>query len=286
MYKNSGLAEIVRNPSQTTVQYLNLWFKGSGAYGKAMTLLGWPVHKSDQPLFAWNKDDGLRVDLREEEKVLYSNTLLHYVKNQDDYQLAIDFKRIFSLKKIVGTIRVIWSQSKLLVNYQNTYDLGKSYVESIPLTTPENRKLLEDQLSDRVWPMVIATDYMSEFIYSALTNNLSKEQKSKLIAKLHEKTRLRDWYTKSILAWSEINEKNISEKEFLLNYGYASGDGYELTTPRYYELLKKPKPEIRDIEIEHMEVKSLEDLYVGLQYLRSEAKRRSLVWIASLREMI
>lgn len=286
MYKSSGLAEIVKDPSPITLEYLNEWFSGSGAFGKALSILGWPISSDNSPLLVWNIKDGLRMDLDVEEKVMYSKTIFHYVKKNDDYVLSVDFKKIFLPNKILGTLRAIWSQSKLLISHQRTYDLAKSYVELIPLDIPETKDEIEKIISEKMWPMIIAVDYMGEFVYSALTNNLSSIQKSELIQKLHARTSPNDWYTKSMLAWSQLHDKEMSEKEFLLNYGYASGNDYELTQPRYYELLKQPKPAVGEIKIENMKVDNLEDLYVGLQYLRSEAKRRSLVWIAALREVI
>jgi len=72
----------------------------------------------------------------------------------------------------------------------------------------------------------------------------------------------------------------------LPSYGFASGDDYELTKPRFYEILKLTKPEIKSVEVENMVINSLEDLYVGSQYLRSIAKLKSLIWISALRDYI
>ena len=127
---------------------------------------------------------------------------------------------------------------------------------------------------------------MGEFIYSVLVNKLDSNQKIELVNRLHPKISSRDWYTKAILAWNTLQDGKISEDVFLKEYGFAAGEDYELTRPRYYEVLKKPKPIIKKIEVENIKIKTLEYLYVGMQYLRSEAKRKSLVWISALRDIV
>lgn len=282
MDKSSGLAEIVKDPSPITIKYLNTWFTGSGAFGKALSLLDWPVTTDNSPLLIWDKMHGLRVDLKVEEIVMYSRTILRYYKVDDDYQLQIDYNKLLSLINIVGTIKAIWSQSKLLIDYQKTYDLAKSWVESIP--TASNN--IELDLENEVWPKVIAVDYVGEFVYSALTNKLNIETKAKLINKLHSRISPIDWYTKAILSWAKVNEGEMRKDNFVREYGFCAGDDYELTKPRYYEILKMPKPTIEIIKLESMKIMNLEDLYVGVQYLRSQAKRKSLVWISALRDLV
>mgnify|MGYP001385440134 CR=1 FL=1 len=286
MYKCSGLAEIVRDPSPTTMKYLRLWFRGDGAFGNALAMLDWPVVKDESSLLVWSKKDGLRVDLQIEERVMYSNTLLRYLKKDNEYQLTVDYKKLLSLRNILGTVQAIWSQSKLLVNYQKSYDLAKNYVESIPIEIASDLKDVEKMLEDKVWPKVIAVDYMGEFVYSAMTHNLNAKEKSKLIQKLHNRIGPEDWYTKAILAWSKVQDGKVQVEEFVDQYGFAAGDDYELTKPRFYELLNHPKPKLKKIDIEEMKVLTLEDLYVGLQCLRSQAKRRSLIWISALRDYV
>lgn len=286
MYRNDGLAEIVRDPSPKTLKYLTQWFTGEGAFGKGLSLLGWPVVKDNRPLLVWDKENGLRMDLAVEEKVMYSKTVFHYVKKDDDYVLAINLKSLLFPKKNLGTFKALWSQSKLLINYQKTYDNTKRLVEEIPITTPKDKEDLETTLASIVWPRVVAVDYTGEFLFSALSSNYAKDKKLELLNIIQDRNRDRDWYTQSVLAWSKYTEGKMSKEELAKDYGFAAGDEYEITQPRYYEIVKQPKPVVSELKIEEIQIKNLLDLVTGVQYLRSEAKRRSLIWIAALREVV
>lgn len=285
MYRSTDLAEIVTNPSPVTRKYLATWFTGSGSFGIALASLGWPVNRIDEPLLVWDKENGLRVDITVEEKIMYGRTLFHYVKRNNDYTLQIYLKKL-SLSRIANTIRTVWVQSKLLANPQHTYELAKSKVENIPLQSPEDLPAIEKKLKEVVWPNVITVDYIGEYVLSILTNKLSVEQKLTTLSTIQQKARPLDWYTQAMLSWSEYKEGKLSETDLLNNYGFVAGDDYELTRPRYYELLHKPKPEIGNYKIKNMKITNLEDLAVGMHYLRSEVKRRSLIWIAALRESL
>ncbi len=286
MYRNDGLAEIVRDPSPKTLGYLSQWFTGEGAFGKGLSLLGWPVVKDDRPLLVWDKENGLRIDLLVEEKVMYSKTVFHYVKKDDGFVLAVNLKSLLSPKKILGTFKALWSQSRLLTNYQKTYDETKRLVEEIPTTTPKDKADIENILASIVWPRVVAVDYTGEFLFSALSSNYSKYKKLEILNIIQDRNRDRDWYTQSVLAWSKYKEGKLSKEALAKDYGYAAGDEYEITQPRYYEIVKQPKPVVGELKIEEIQIKNLLDLVAGVQYLRSEAKRRSLIWIAALRESI
>lgn len=283
MYRRTDLAEIVSNPSPITLKYLAIWFSGSGSFGIALATLGWPVTQNNEPLLVWDREHGLRVDVEVEEKIMYVPTIFHYVHKNDNYSLQIDPKKL-SVSKIFNTIRAVWSQSKLLVNYQHTYDRAKFYVEHIPLQSSDSMRGVEETLTQLVWPNVIAVDYIGEYILSILTYNLSPEKKLDMLTTIQRKARPIDWYTQAMLSWNNYKEGRLSEHDLLTFYGYVAGDDYELTKPRYYELLKKPKPQIIHYDIRNMKVTNLEDLAVGMHYLRSEVKRKSLVWIAELRE--
>ncbi len=285
MYQSGGLAEIVRNPSKITKAYLDSWFTGNSSLGKALELLKWPVTKDTAALLAIYKGF-LHVDLSVEEKVLYSKTTLHYVKDESTYILKVNPVKLLSPRHLLGTARAIWSQTRLLVNFQNTYNTANRYVESIPLTIPQNKNEIEEILKENVWPYLIAVDYIGEFVYSALVDKLSEEQKSELLMRLHKKISPDDWFTKAILAWNDLQEKQISKEEFKPIYGFAAADEYELTNPRYYELLKIPKPHITKVEIEDRKITTLPDLYIGMQYLRSQGKLKSLIWISALRDAL
>jgi len=88
----------------------------------------------------------------------------------------------------------------------------------------------------------------------------------------------------------EMINKGMTKQQimdyFIDKYGFAAGNDYELTSPRYYEVLHAPKPKIKDIILEEMKITNLSDLYVGTQYLRSEAKHKSIIWISALRDEI
>lgn len=286
MYQTRGLAEIVRNPSDITIYYLDRWFTGASSFGKALTMLGWPITQDEMPLLVWNKKDGLRLDLKREEKVMYSKTVLHYVKVNNDYIIKIDPSKLISPKHIWYTTKAVWSQSKLLLNPQGTYDLAKKYVDTISLEIPKGKEAIELNIQNNVWPYVIAVDYIGEFVYSTLVNKLNENQKGIIISKLHKRIRSKDWYTQAILAWSNLQENHVPHDEFIKKYGFAANNEYELTCPRYYELLNAKKPQIKPIRLESIKVMNLEDLYVGTQYLRSQAKHKSLIWISALRDSL
>lgn len=285
MYRSTDLAEIVTNPSPITRKYLATWFTGNGSFGIALASLGWPVAKTEEPLLVWDKENGLRVDVRVEEKIMYGRTIFHYVQKNNNYSLQIHLKKL-SVSAIVNTLRTVWAQSKLLANPQHTYELAKSYVEDIPLQVPEDLPAIEKNLKAVVWANVIVVDYIGEYILSILTNKLSPEQKLLTLSSIQKKARPLDWYTHAMLSWSEYKEGKLSEIDLVNMYGYIAGDDYEITKPRYYELLHQPKPRIENYDVKKMKVTNLKELAVGMHYLRSEVKRRSLIWIAALRESL
>jgi len=286
MYSSRGLAEIVKNPSKITRKYLDIWFTGAGAFGTGLSMLGWPITKSCKPLLIWDQDNGLRVDLSTEEEVMYSSTIFKYLPKNSDYELGIDLKKLLSLRCLVGTIKALWSQSKLLINPQTSYDMAKKMIEEIPLHTPLQKNGVENGLASIVWPRVIAVDYMGEFLFSAWNHGVTDEIKVKRLQIIQERNRNRDWATKSFLAWSEYKNMGMSKQEYVKEFGYSSRNEYELTSPRDYEILGVQKPSIGELPIENMSIKNLEDLVTGIQYLRSEAKRRNLIWMAALRELV
>lgn len=285
MYRQTDLAEIVSNPSPITLKYLDIWFSGSRSFGAALTKLGWPITLNNEPLLVWSREHGLRVDVAVEEKIMYARTIFHYITKNNGHILTIDLKKL-SLINILNTMRAIWSQSRLLVNYQRTYNQAKSYVEQIPIEPPQDLQDVENGLKNLIWPNIIAVDYIGEYILSILTNNLSPKKKLEKLNNIQAKTRPIDWYTQAMLSWSDYKNGKLSEQDLLSLYGYVAGDDYELTRPRYYEFLKKPKPQNQNLDIKNMNIKSLEDLAMGMHYLRSEVKRRSLIWIAALRECL
>lgn len=285
MHRRTDLAEIVNNPSSTTIKYLNIWFSGAGSYGIALSKLGWPVSYNNEPMLVWDKKNGLRVDMTVEDKTMYANTIFRYVYKDNLYTLQIDPKRI-SFTRVYNTIRAVWSQSKLLVNNQRTFNMAKTCVESISLQPAENLHDIEEVLENIVWPNVIIVDYIGEYILSILTNNLSSEKALEKLNSIQNRARAFDWYTQAMLSWSNYKEGKLSEDDLVNTYGLVAGDVYELTKPRYYELINKPMPRIKDYSINDMQINNLEDLAVGMHYLRSEVKRRSLVWIAALRKCL
>jgi hypothetical protein len=286
MYRSSGLSEIVRDPSKITRHYLDVWFTAQGAFGKGLTLLGWPVSSHSSPLLVWDAEHGLRTDLKAEKIAMYSRTVLHYKKKNNEYVLGVDPQKVFFPRNIYGSLQALWSQSRWLIDYQRTYDQAKTWVEAMPLQPPNNQTVVEEKLAELVWPSVIAVDAMGEFLFTALTQNMTPEQKSLLLQNILQRNRQRDWSTQASLSWSNYQEGKLSSADMLKNYGLAAGDEYELTSPRYYELLQASMPVISELPIKAMKVQNLEDLVVGVQYLRSEAKHRNLIWIAALRESL
>lgn len=286
MYSQTGLAEIVRDPSPITLHYFNRWFSGAGSYGMAFERLGWPVNKVDIPLLTWSQEKGLLFDLQAEETVLYQKTILGYSKNGQEHSLTVDWRKVLSLSRWLGTLRSLWSQTTLLVNCQHTYDWTRHIVASMPINPSSDLPAIESTLLTKVWPSVIMVDYIGEFVFATLTHTLSQQEKLSLLGRVRIRTRTIDWYTQSMLAWSDYQDNNISKTKLLREYGYCAADPYELTSPRYYELLESKKPRLNIPALSTMKVNALEDLYVGLQYLRSEAKRRSLIWVDALRGQV
>lgn len=285
MYQKSGLAEIVTQPSEITFKYLKIWFRSNGSFGKGLDLLKVPYKKNDSSLLKI-VDGELVTDLDIEEEVLYSNTILGYKKDNGQYVLQIDKGKLISPLKIFGTLKFVWSQSKFLFNYQNTYDLARKIVDEIPLKIPKDKVAIEENLSDQVWPRIIAVDFLGEFVFHSLFDNKKEEEKAKLLSALHKKISPDDWYTKAILAWEDYKDKKMDKKVFIEKYSIAAGNDYELNRPRFFEIAKAKKPSAPDIKLKEMKIKSLEELYVGLQYLRSESKHKSLFWISALRDKL
>jgi hypothetical protein len=286
MYTIFGLAEIVRKPSPLTKKYLDIWFTGAGAFGSGLSKLGWPVVTDSTSLLVIDNDQNLKMDLKAEYKVMYSQTIFHYKKTDRDYSLVVDKKKLLSPRHLLGTLKALWSQSKLLVNPQKTFDDAKKLAESIPITPPNTLQEIEKGLEDTVWPNLVAVDYMGEFLYAAHTSNYSDKQKLDFLTKMQNANKDRDWYTKSMLAWGKYIDKEITAQQLCKDFGFAAGDAYELTKPRYFELAKQSKPLVTSLPIKDIKVQNEEDLVIAVQYLRSETKRRSLIWISALRDQL
>lgn len=297
-YYSGGFAELVSSPSILTYSFLADWFTGKGSLGKALKLLQMPYEEVNLHLLDL-RDNELVVNLTTEEKTLYLKTIFKY-KNQNDIHstpvLAVDFTKVINPICLINTIRIVLIQSKWIANPQTTVDIAQKLVNSIPDVRSDTAiQKLDELLRDKVWPIVIAIGFMSEF-YNQLLIKEAKENLAEINKHISNMIAKDDWFFRSIADQSEVKRNQMSFKEYIEKYGLRADKDYELIAPRWYEIQEVLKKRIENnsgnrvnenivLNIDK-KLNNVVDASVRLQLLRSESKRKALIHINQLREAI
>lgn len=297
-YYAGGLAEFTSNPTPLTYSFFIYWFTGRESLGKAMALLQLPYQNITLPILEM-VDLELVVNLQSEEKTLYEKTIFHYKEQQSLHHvptLTVSFPKLFSLINVINTIKITSVQTQWLVNPNTLIKKANSFLSEIPDGISDQSILsLDTKLKDVVWPRVIAIGLLNEFISQALQQDINKTPEiNNYIA---EKIAKHDWFFLSLNDQAKIKNREMSFDEYLKLYGARADNDYELSSPRWHEIPDLLKKRIKDSQIKNIQtntvlpriserLRQLVEASIKLHILRSEAKRKTLVFIDALRQTI
>lgn len=296
---SGGLAELIPSPSGLTYSYLKHWFTGNSSLGKAMKLLGLPYEKSDLSIFKLI-DGQLFINLENEEKTLYQNTIFHYRMQKDARKtpkLTVDIGKIINPVCWFNTLRTLFIQSLWILTPMKMVKRAKSFADAIPdrVDTLDIRQI-DQILKEKVWPYVIAIGYLSEFYFQFLKREFPKDIVT-INNYINTQAGEKDWFFRSLFDQKRVKENQLTFAEYLQIYGLRADQDYELTCPRWYEIPETIIKRIKDnTNIKNYKNKTgrLEEKIkfhpavkasISLQILRSEAKRKALFFIDQLRKM-
>lgn len=298
IYYSGGLAELVSSPTVLTYSFLENWFTGKGSIGKAMKILGLPHNDTDLPVLELIDGD-LVINLSNEEETLYSQTIFKYKKQSSIHetpQLVIDLVKIVNPICLLNTFSMLLVQSKWIANPKNSVEITKKLLEAVPAKAKnENINQIDILLRNEVWPTVIAIGLLCEFYNQLLTKEV-KNNLFKINKYISNQAAKKDWFFRSIADQEEIRKNKLSFSDYIKEYGIRADKDYELTSPRWYEIpdvIKKriSKNSIKDnnqnvvLDV-NKKLKIIIDASIKLQLLRSEAKRKALLYINQLRKKI
>jgi len=300
-YYSGGFAEIVSNPSEITYSFLAEWFKGNSSLGKAMKILGLPYQSLNLPILELI-DDELVVNLENEEKTLYLNTIFRYAK-QDSLnnvpRLIIDPFKLLNPLNWINTISILIKQSVWISSPKKVVKFAKELVENIPEVTEKDNTNIDQILRDDIWPQLITLGLLSEF-FNQLINQDSSVDFSSVHSYVSGKQVANDWFFLSISEQKRVKDKKLSFDDYIEKFGKRADRDYELSCPRWYEIKDIIRTRINTISGNfniqptdenfyqglNKNLKSYIDALIALQTLRSEAKRKALLGIDILRKKI
>lgn len=266
-----------------------------------MQILGLPYQEITVPILELI-DGELLVNLQNEEKTLYKDTIFKYLqqKNFDDTpKLVIDKLKLFNPLNLINTFNILIKQSVWISNPQKVVDFAKDLVSSMPEIMEENETNIEQVLRDNIWPSVIALGVLSEFF-----NQLIKQDSGINFSAIHSyisaKQSLQDWFFLSIAEQKRVKDKKLSFEDYIEKYGIRADKDYNLSNPRWYEIKDTIKNRIDGLRgnfsvkfIDENLYRSLNknlqsyiDALIELQILRSEAKRKTLLAVDILRRKL
>lgn len=300
-YYNGGFAEIVSNPSNITYLYLKEWFNGKSSLGKAMKILGLPYQEIDLPILELIEGE-LVVNLQNEERTLYANSLFKYAKqnNLDDTpKLIVDPFKLLNPLSWISTLFILIRQSIWISSPKKVVNFAKELVKNIPEVTEKDRANVDQILKNDIWPQLIALGFLSEFF-----NQLIKQDSGMKFSSIHvyisRKQAVNDWFFLSISEQITVKDKRLSFENYIEKFGKRADRDYELSDPRWYEIKDIIRTRIHAISGNfniqptdenfyqglNKNLKSYIDALIALQTLRSEAKRKALLGIDILRKRI
>jgi phosphohistidine swiveling domain-containing protein len=304
-YLYSGsLAEFVSNPSDLTFNYFQNWFTGQKSVGLAMKLVGLPFKPSKISLLQLH-DREVLMDLKAEELTLYKNTVFQYrmPENVNEVpQLELRWQKCLNPANWPATFRIIWAQGKWIGQPDSTVTFAKTLVDEIPSkkailtekTQQNRRQIIEETLETQVVPVVLAIGLLAEFYQQLLVRS---SQAAEIQKYCDNKISKNDWFFKSISEQYLVKSGALQLSDFIKLYGLRADTDYELTCPRWYEIPDVIQQRIAQSQPLASAAESLAeksdklptdlqksaDTFCELQLLRSEAKRKMLVWMDVLR---
>ncbi len=297
-YFSGGLAELLVQPTPLTFSFLKEWFTGAGSVGRAMEALGMPYEKVSEPFLELVAGE-LLVNLAVEEKTLYANTVFTYKKQTDTHELpnlSVSLGKIINPICLVNSLKILLVQSHWIAKPDASVVSAKKLVDTIPNSISDtSMQAVEDVLQKQVWPNVIAVGFLSEF-YHHLVVREAKDGASQITLYMSNHIAEKDWFFQSIADQAKVKSGELAFSDFIKSYGLRADKDYELTSPRWYEIPDilseriKNFTEMKKISNDQITINKkllpLVQSAIELQILRSEAKRKALVYIDALRKIV
>lgn len=297
-YYSGGLAELVPSPSVLTYSFLKHWFTGNGSIGRAMKILGLPYTNTNLSILKV-VDGDLLVNLINEEETLYSKTIFTYKKQKHIHDvpgLGIHFHKVISPVYLFNTCIMLLAQSKWIAHPKNSVLMAEKLIKTIPEEI-QNESIIQTDLllQDKVWPVVTAVGMLSEFYNQFLTKEVGENFQT-INTYISNQVTKDDWFFRSIADQEAVKKNTLSFSDYIKKYGIRADKDYELTSPRWNEIpeviekriqnyINKNNNHVVQINLPN-NVKKIVDAVVQLQVLRSEAKRKALIFIDHLRKKI
>jgi phosphohistidine swiveling domain-containing protein len=298
---SGGLAETVSRPTPVTFSFLYHWFSGNGSLGRAMALLDLPASWSNRSTVVLDGTD-LFVDLQNEEAILYGATIFRYKPQPDIHstpQLGVAPLKLLNPVFLWNTLRILGFQIFSISVPLKVVDRAKELVQTIPATVSIRDLVeLDRVITEEVWPNVIAVGILSEFFNTLVQNDAEKKGiLADVLSYISYSVADNDWFFTSISHQALVRKGKMSFDEFTREYGIRADKDYELTCPRWSEIPKEIRSRIDHFDAPSgsrirpslqldTQMRGLVDAAIKLHILRTEARRKALVFIAALRREI
>ncbi len=286
-YYSGGLAEFVTEPTILTYSFFSNWFTGNKSLGMAMKLLDLPFNETQTAILEMMDKDCF-VNLKEEESTLYQNTVFRFAPQDNPHtqpRLELSLSKAVIPNNIFNTLRILLAQSAWIGFQDNTLKKAQNFVDEIPaIRNDMSLPQIDKMIAENVFPNVLAVGMLAEFY--ALTLNNSKSH-----TKINSYIRDKDWFYKSIFDQTLVRSGKMNFEDFIRKYGTRADKDYELSAPRWHETpshLKANIAKLNNFSIpvsdEEFKLNKMEMGVASLQILRSESKRKALVWVDVLRK--
>lgn len=295
-YYSGGLAEIVSQPSELTYSFLRKWFTGRESIGKAMNILGLPFENVDLSILVIVNNE-LVVNLSNEEQTLYQKTIFSYKKqkkNSDLPQLNISLKKVTNPKYLFNSFKILLAQSKWIASPGKALNFANKLLETMPVTLSAGKDP-ETVIKNELLPQLIAIGVMAEFFQHLLYREYPKEIQS-FQEDIAKKISSEDWFFCSLSDQMKVKNGEMPFEKYIKLYGIRADKDYELTLPRWYETPEIIKKRIENFHTNNPKENFDQNINIGkrplinevasFQILRSEAKRKVLIFIDLLRKSI
>lgn len=168
-FYSGGPDEFISALPKNKHRYFIDLLKTNSSLGIAMELLGLPFERNGKKIIEIIGDRVLtNADI--EEEIFYKNTIFKYDYTKDQRpKITISFKKIFSLKNIFNSVKILISQAKWIANIDKVIN---SYQNKI-LSFYKNKNF---SFEEEIFPHIIAIGYLNEYFSLLVTQNKTNSE--------------------------------------------------------------------------------------------------------------